>query len=301
MTTDKNSSSKSTLATGVINNNNNNDSNAQEHLSGNRSCAEFLKRDIRLLLITLLIIIFINIPILRWIVYPFTIFSTYIHELCHGIAAIFVGGKIDKIMIYPDGSGLCYSSLTKGFGFVASAGYQGTSVVGCVLMLFRQTKRGPRAGTATLGFFMVLSVALWIRNVFGALIISFMGVFFGLAAWKLSAGRIRDLYTCIAATTVLNALTSVKVLFGSNFVVNGQESRTDAHSMADIMGGSRFVWATLWLAMAVLLSVVGLIFAIPGPDEAPLFRCCGVFQKFRCFDLCNYQRPGGDSDQLDIV
>lgn len=295
--TDTNTSSNSALA----NNTSTNDPSRQ------RNCMEFLKHDRRLLIITLLIIVFINVPFLRWIVYPFTIFSTYIHEVCHGMAAIFVGGAIQKILLYPDGSGLAYTYTmgTKSQGFVASAGYQGTAAVGCFFLLFRRTKRGPRAGMMALGIFMILTVILWIRSVFGILIVSGMSVLFCLAAWKLPTGRIRDLYTSIAVTTVLNAITSVQALYGSNFVVNGQASSTDAHTMAEIVGGSRILWATIWLLLAIVLTLVGLVFAIPGPDEQPYFRCCNVFQP--CFNLCNFQRqkpeePAQDDEgQLALV
>jgi len=271
---------------------------------------QFIKNDARLLLITLLIIFLINVPFLKWVVYPFTIFSTYIHEMCHGIAAVLAGGKIESLRIYPDGSGLAYTLLPsingvpKGRAFVASAGYQGTAVVGCLLLLLRRTKRGPRACMVLLGLCMVLSVALLIRNAFGIVAISSLGVLLCVSAWKLPSARMRDLYVSIAVTTALNAITSIESLYGSNFVVNGQASQTDAHSMAEVMGGGRFLWATIWLFMGVLLTLVGLVFCIPGPDEVASFHFCWLCKDWGCFALCNWQRKkpsiGTEVDSLVV-
>ena len=247
---------------------------------------ESFKRDGRLILITVLIVIIMNIPILKWIVYPFTIFSTWIHELCHGLAAVLSGGSISKIEIFPDTSGLAYTS-SQHRGFVASAGYQGTPVIGCLLLIFRRTKRGPRSGTMALAVMMILSVMLWIRNVFGICFILLLGILLGIVAWKLPSFHMRNVYVALSVTCSLNAITSIRNLYGSTHMVNGEETSTDAHTMADLKGGNAAMWATIWLVLALVLTVCGVLFAIPGPDEVADFKLCGVCQDLGFFGLCN--------------
>lgn len=266
---------------------------------GNFSFMELIKRDLRLLIITLVIIVFINIPYLKWVVYPFTIFSTYIHETCHGMAAIMVGGKIVSLSIYPDTSGLTKAYLYKGFAFYYSAGYQGTSVVGFLLLLLRRTKRGPQLGLIGLGNFMILSVLLWIRNVFGIVMVLLLGILFIVAAWKLPSGRSRDLYVSITVITSLNAITSITTLFGTNFVVNGQTSLTDSHSMATETGTPRLLWATIWIVTALVLTLFGFVFAIPGPGEEAIIPCCRKCQDLGCFAICNFERNKQENTDTD--
>jgi len=104
-------------------------------------------------------------------------------------------------------------------------------------------------------------------------------------------------YTCLAVTTCLNAITSVHDLYGNNFTVNGEEgSPTDAHTMAEVVGGSRFLWATLWFLMALVFAAAGLIFAIPGPDEPVPFECCGVCRDCGLFDPCNFTRSNSSAE-----
>ena len=55
---------------------------------------ELYSRDKRLLRAILLIVILLNAPVGQYILYPFMLFSTWIHELFHGLAALSVGGSI---------------------------------------------------------------------------------------------------------------------------------------------------------------------------------------------------------------
>jgi Peptidase M50B-like len=229
----------------------------------------------------MVMLICMNIPYVKYLFYPFDIFSTWIHEMCHGIAGLMVGGKIDQLFIYPDTSGLAYIQLpasdsSNARAFVASAGYQGTAVVGFLLLVLRRTKRGPRSGLFLLAFWMMLSVALWIRNWFGIVMMIVLGLLFLLAAWKLSSAWMRALYTVICVTVSLNAIANCYELFGSSAYVNGQPSPTDAHSMAELKGGAYWMF--------------GIVLAIPGPNEDPAFRCCGMCLDFGLFWICNATR-----------
>lgn len=280
-----------------VNNGNGNDNNtlsnaeAASQKTWGQYFGETFKRDGRLLLITILILICMNIPFLKFVLYPFFIFSTWIHEFCHGMAAILMGGSISKLEIFPDGSGLAHVSINSERGwFISSAGYQGTAIFGFLLLIFRRTKRGPRSGTMILACMMLISCILWIRNIFGFAFIFCMGLLLVGLAIALPSTHIRNLYTSLAILTSMNSITHVKVLFGSQMFVNGEPSSSDAHSMADAVGGSYLLWATIWLILSIALTIMGILFAIPGADEVADFACCGVCQDFGCFKLCNY--PG---------
>ena len=167
-------------------------------------------RDKRLLRSILVIVVLLNIPIGQYILYPFMIFSTWIHESFHGIAAISVGGGIEWLNIYSDGSGLA-STYTNGSsfqrGWVASAGYQSTAVVGGIMLMFRRSNFACRVGTCGIGFGILLSVILFIRNSFGLIMMAFMGSILVLAGWCLPQFWVGELYALLASTTCLNAIT----------------------------------------------------------------------------------------------
>jgi len=276
----------------VPTNNTNNNETSNSEAARNKTWSDFwsdsFRRDVRLLLIVLVVIVCMNIPVARFALYPFLVFTTWVHEMCHGMAALIVGGEIAKLEVFADTSGLAHTAVDPSRrAFVSSAGYQGCAVVGCLLLLLRRTKRGPRTGTMIIGITMLLSVALWIRNLFGIVFILLSGVGLMAAAWLLPSHHIRNLYVTIASITCLDAITSVRSLFGDGQQVNGNDVSTDAHTMAELKGGSNGMWAMIWLGLALFMTAVGFLFAVPGPDEVADFTLCGVCQDMGCFKICN--------------
>jgi hypothetical protein len=124
---------------------------------------QLYERDRPLLRSILVLIVLMNFQYGRFLLYPFMIFSTWVHEMCHGMAAVLVGGQIASLHIYADGSGLAFT-CTSGEAwkrvFVASAGYAGTALVGGILLLFRRTRVGPTIGIIGIAGFLLLSCGL---------------------------------------------------------------------------------------------------------------------------------------------
>jgi hypothetical protein len=185
----------------------------------------------------------------------------------HGMAAILCGGSIDELMIYKDGSGVAYTRLPddEWYSFrrviVASAGYVGTSVIGGLLLIFRKTRRGPRVGTIGMGFLIILSCALFVRNFFGLLVLLPIGILMMGAGWILPEVAIGGFYAFLAVTCCLNAVLSIHELFGSdNWTVNGEASTTDAHTVSKYMLWPYWFIAALWFSLAIICCLAGLVF-----------------------------------------
>jgi hypothetical protein len=183
-----------------------------------------IARDRNLMIACVILVVLMNISTGRYILYPFKIFSSWVHEMCHGLAAILMGGHIASMRIYKDGSGAANTTVSGTWrgGFVSSAGYPGTAITGCLLLHFRRTTLGPTIGTIGLGLAILLSCALYVRNIFGLIMLSTEGVLLLLAAWQLPAVWLDNLYNFLAATCCLNAVESIKDLFGVKGYVNGQ-------------------------------------------------------------------------------
>lgn len=236
----------------------------QRQDDGRRFFERAIARDRNLIIACAILVILMNISTGRYLLYPFTIFSTWVHEMCHGLASIMMGGSVSKLQIFKDGSGLAFSSVSGVWrgGFVSSAGYPGTACTGCLLLLFRRTTLGPTIGTIGLGLALLLSCALIVRNAFGLWSLSAEGIALLLAAWLMPAMWLDNLYNFLAVTICLNAVTSIKVLFASTQgYVNGQEMTSDAHSVAEAWGGDYRFWAMQWLIMSFAASFIGIVFA----------------------------------------
>ena len=222
-----------------------------------------LSRDRYLIVACVILIALMNVPTGRYVLYPFKIFSTWVHEMCHAIAAILMGGRATRLTILANGGGMTNTSVNGAAwqrGFVSSAGYPGTSVTGCIMLLYRRSTLGPTIGTIGIALCMLLSCALLIRNTFGILMMLAEGVFLLTAAWCLPATWLDNLFNFLAATCCLNAVENVQDLFAENYA-DGSDTMTDAHSVAEKWGFDYRFWAILWLVTSFVATVVGIVFA----------------------------------------
>jgi len=218
-----------------------------------------VERERNLLIACGILVVLMNVSTGRYVLYPFKIFSTWVHEMCHGLAAILSGGYIAKLEIFKTGAGLAYTASPHP-AFVSSAGYPGTAVTGCLLLLFRRTTLGPTIGTIGLGAAQLLSCALYVRNTWGLIFLSIQGILLLFCGWKLPAAWLEKLYTFLALTVSLNAIENIQDLYGSSQGYAGGELRgTDAHSVSTYWGGDYRMWATIWLVMSLVLTAVGIV------------------------------------------
>ena len=223
---------------------------------------DLLRSERRLFVALLALLVLLNVPYGAYALYPFKLFSTWVHEMSHGLAALALGGHIDSLLVYPDGSGLAHTRCPEGRlnrAVVASAGYLGTAVVGSLLLASRGRRLAGPAGLVGLGVAMGASAFWVVRNPFGFFAVLGMGAGLVALGRALSREHAGQVFTFLAATCSLNAITSVRTLFGSNLVVNGQPSGgSDAQTLADLFLLPSFFWAALWLVAALVLFGLGL-------------------------------------------
>ena len=183
------------------------------------------------------------------ILYPFTLFTTWVHECGHALMAVVLGGSVAAITIQPDTSGLTQSLIPSGRitqGLVASAGYLGASVVGCLLMAATRVERRARPILWGIGAFMLLTLVLWMRNLFGALVVLGWGVALLALARKRSGRAPRFVLSVLAIQVALNAIFDLRILF---FV----RGRSDADAMARLFMAPAWFWAAAWMAISVAM------------------------------------------------
>jgi hypothetical protein len=186
------------------------------------------------------------------LLYPFKLFTTWVHECGHALMTVMVGGRVASITIAPDTSGLTQSLVPAGraaSGLVASAGYLGASIVGCLLMAATRVERRARVILLGLGAFMLLTVLLWMRNLFGVLVVLGWGAALVTMARRRMANTLRFLLSMLAVQVALNSVYDIRVLF----LIDGGPS--DAATMARLFRVPSWVWATAWMLISVSMLV----------------------------------------------
>lgn len=218
-------------------------------------------RESRLLVAVAVIVASLNVPILRWPLYPFRLLETWAHELSHGLMALVVGGRILKLQIFRDGSGLATTAFPSSkwrAGMVYSAGYTGAALIGAILLALRHAG-SPGRVLSILGGAMALSILLWVRNFFGVVALGLLSVSLMAAGAELQAAWARFLLALLGATVSLNALTAIRQLYGrTGGTVGGQPMPSDAQQVARRVGMPAAFWATGWLLLSLLLVKMAL-------------------------------------------
>ena len=213
-----------------------------------------------------------NLPLGGYVMYPFKLLATWMHELSHGLAMTACGAGFDHILVYRDTSGLAYArSSVGGFGsaVIAGAGYMGTPVWGAVLLVLTHDARTARRALAVLAALLIVTAMFVIaptaaEGEFGPYAIGAIGGAVLVCAlvlparWRLFGAHF------LAAQACCNALLDIRVLLRPSQVVGGKVAgASDAHNMAAATFGTTadwavWTWAILWLAWSLAVLFVAL-------------------------------------------
>lgn len=195
----------------------------------------------------------LGISLTRWgplVLYPFRLFTTWVHECGHAVMTLLVGGHVNSIVIERNASGLTSSLIPRSRvaqGLVASAGYLGASVIGCALMIAARGNKRAHGILWIIGAFMLLTLIIWMRNLFGIVVVLIWGVALFALSRKGSGPVSSFVLSLLAVQVALNAVFDIRVLF----LLHGGHS--DASTMASLFVLPTWVWASLWMAISVVL------------------------------------------------
>jgi hypothetical protein len=187
---------------------------------------------------------------------PFRLLTTWVHECGHAIVTILVGGSVNAIMIATDTSGVTQSVIPASRiaqGLVASSGYLGASVAGCLLLAARRREKWAGAIIWAVGAFMLLTLVIWIRNLFGFAVVLIWGLGLMALSRKGSGDASPFVLSLLAIQVALNAIYDIRFLW----VVRGGHS--DAEAMARLFLLPSWLWAGAWMLMSVGMLVWTLL------------------------------------------
>ncbi|MCU1277572.1 MAG: hypothetical protein JWM53_1118 [bacterium] len=221
------------------------------------------------------------VPFGRWLLYPFTLLATWVHETGHRVAAMATGGRFLRLVIFADASGFAESRVgTPGAtAIMALGGLWAPPLVGALLLAGARGPRRARVALTVLAGLMLLTLALWVRSPAGYVAVPACAALLGWAAWSWAPERRLVLAQFIAITL---ALDTVGRLLGyalsSHATVGGHEQKSDVALIADAVGGHYLAWGALVITVALALLAAGLWAAwrpsrsAPPPRRAPASR-----------------------------
>jgi hypothetical protein len=163
---------------------------------------------------------------------------------------VLTGGRVMSITIAPDGSGLTESLIPTGrvtAGLVASSGYLGAAIVGCLLLAAARIERRAHVILAGLGAAMLVTLVVWLRNPFGAAVVLAWGVTLIVFARRGIGDIAGFLLSLLAIQVALNSVYDIRVLFQID------RGPSDAATMARLFFLPAGVWAAGWMLVSVAM------------------------------------------------
>jgi hypothetical protein len=195
----------------------------------------------------------------RWLLYPFTLFATWVHECGHALTAVVLGGHVEAIHVLTNAAG---DAVVTHFGSwrdgaVCAGGLLAPPLVGSALAL---AARGPRrAGILLGGFAAAVAVTdlVLVRSLVAGLILGVLALALGAIALR-GSPRMRLVTAQLLAVELgLDWIARVDYFF-SREAAPGQAS--DVATLANAAGGILPYWA--WGAVLAAVSVLAIYGAL---------------------------------------
>ncbi len=201
------------------------------------------------------------VPFGSYLMYPFTLLATWVHESGHGLGAIATGGHFDRLMIFWDASG--WAELRHGGGWAQAVaclgGLWAPPLVGAFLLAFARGPGRARLALAALCVGLLVTLAAVVRSPAGVFAVLLSTALLGWAAWSWSPARRHVFVQFLAVTLALDTLGRLlPYAVSSTATVGGHEQKSDVALIADAVGGSYLVWGLAVIAVALALLAVGL-------------------------------------------
>ena len=228
-------------------------------LAENRSSSALAtKALIAAVVVTILLYV---VPYGHLIGYPLVLVSTIAHEMGHGIAGIFVGGRFDSFVVFADASGSAHVAGYSGRfarAFVSAGGLCGPACAAALGFFAARSPRFARIAVLVLGGFLAFSLLWVVRNPFGWIAVG------ALAAALLGVGLRARPQTSQVALVFLAVQLALSVFSRGDYLFT-DVARTaqgdfpsDVANMASALFLPYWLWGALCGAFSIAVLALGL-------------------------------------------
>lgn len=197
------------------------------------------------------------VPFGTTLAYPLVLLSTLAHEMGHGIAAILVGGTFHEFQLFPDSSGVAYTSSKGAFAsaLIAAGGLVGPAIVS--MMFFSWAHHAKRLFFA-LGLALIIAEILVVRNIFG---LAFVGGVAIVSLWVSTLknhGLQRLVAYFIGIQLALSVFSRSDYLFTPVAHTGGGTMPSDVANMASALWLPYWVWGGICAIFSILCLGLGI-------------------------------------------
>ena len=192
------------------------------------------------------------------ILYPFTILATWFHEMGHGIAALLTGSSFERLLIFPDGSGIAQSMVPANasgltHALIAASGPLGPAIAGSLLIIASRTDKATRAALMVVGLALIISAIIWVRTLTGWLVLPALGIAILALAWRGTADQRQFSIQLLGVQACISVWEQFGYLFSAGGSIGGELHRSDTSAIADALLFPYWFWGAAISAVIVFL------------------------------------------------
>ncbi len=182
------------------------------------------------------------------VVLPVKYLTVFFHELSHGLAAVLTGGQIVRIELSRNLGGVCWTAGGIRF-IVITAGYLGSLLWGCSILIAAVKTRYDQQITAGLGVLLLVVTAIWVRNLEGVIISVLSGAgLLALAAY--SNEKVCDQFLkFLGLTSCFYVLIDIK-----EDLIDRSVHGSDAHKIGQMLHIPDWLVGVVWLIIAIVIT-----------------------------------------------
>ncbi len=209
------------------------------------------------------------------ILWPLKLLVVMMHETGHAIAALLMGGQVQRVVISANQAGECLSLLPEGVlrqVVVSSAGYVGSAVAAAGLMIATFRFRARRWVLLAACVWLAAMGALFAGNAFTLVFCLGTAVAFAIAARVLPDAAVDWVNLVLAAFSALYAVMDLRDDLWNSTV----RAQSDAAILAQVTFIPSLVWAAVWTALAVAIVLACGVWALRKEGAVPGLRLPSV-------------------------
>ena len=206
------------------------------------------------------------VPGVSFLVYPFRLFVTFIHEAGHALATLGTFGVVERLEIFPDGSGATYSAGGVQL-LIANAGYLASTVFGAGLLVLCRRGRNARAALAVTAAGIFLLTIMFAGSVFSWVTGIVLTIGLGLVASAASVRIAHFFMSFLAIQCCLNALFDLRTILLVSTLTNAP---SDAYNLERLTSIPAVMWASVWVVASAVVLWIALKAYIRGGGMRPV-------------------------------
>jgi hypothetical protein len=190
-----------------------------------------------------------QLPFGNYLLYPFTILATWFHEMGHGLTALLLGGSFKYLMVFSNGSGLAVHSGVMfgrfGRALVSAGGPMAPPIAGALLLMLSRGRSSTRMGLLILGGVLLISTLIWVRSIFGIVMVPLLGLSVLAIALQTKPWVQAFAIQFLGVQACISSFHQLNYLFTPQVVIGGQVMLSDSGQIAQALFLPYWFWGGL--------------------------------------------------------